>query len=141
MASSHENFARDEKLKPGSNRGFGLVIGAALLIFSVVKGWAGSWWWPVLAGASAAFFAAAWLAPSLLTPLNHLWFRFGLLLHRIVGPLVMGLIYFGAVVPIGLLMRLFGQRPIAPGFDRDAKTYWVPRAHPTPPPGSMAKQY
>jgi hypothetical protein len=141
MASSHENFSRDEKLKPGTNRGFGLVIGAALLVLAVVKGWTGSWWWPMFAGMSAAFFAAAWLTPSLLTPLNHLWFRFGLLLHRIVSPLLMGLIYFGAVVPIGLLMRLLGQRPIAPGFDPDAKSYWVSRADPTPPPGSMAKQY
>jgi hypothetical protein len=141
MASSHENFSRDEKLKPGSNRGFGLVIGAAFLVLAVVKGWTGSWWWPMFAGTSAAFFAAAWLTPSLLTPLNHLWFRFGLLLHRIVSPLLMGLIYFGAVVPIGLLMRLLGQRPIAPGFDPDAKSYWVSRADPTQPPGSMAKQY
>jgi hypothetical protein len=138
MASSHENFARDEQLKPGSNRGFGLVIGVALLILSLAKAWNGAWWWPIPAGAAVVFLAAASLAPRLLTPLNHLWFHFGLLLHRIVGPFMMGFIYFGVVVPIGFLMRVFGQRPIALGFDREAKSYWVPRDH---PPGSMAKQY
>ena len=114
------------------------------VVFAAIAGW-GLWsasprWWIWLAIA-AAFATAAWLHPSSLRPLNYLWFRFGLLLHRIVSPLVMAVMFFGAVMPIGLLMRLFGNRPLTPTFEPNAASYWVPRRDGTPPPGSMKNQY
>ena len=65
----------------------------------------------------------------------------GLLLNRIVSPLVLGLLFFAVVTPIGLLMRMFGQRPLALGFHKTATSYWVVRTEPTAPPGSMRKQF
>lgn len=137
----HDTLTREEKLEPGSPRGFGLVMAG---FFAVVAGfslWNGSpnvWriWLPLAAG----FALAAWLVPSALRPLNHVWFRFGLLLHKVVSPLVMALIFFGAVLPVGALMRLFGKRPLAPGFDRAAETYWTVRPRDAQP-GPMSKQY
>lgn len=141
MSGSHEQFHREETQQPGSNRSFGLVIGGAFLILGTARLWHGSRLGLVFLGVAVLFAAAALLAPQILAPLNRVWFRFGLLLHRIVNPIVMGLIFFGAVLPIGLLMRAFGQRPIPLGFDRSAASYWIPRRERTPAPGSMVKQY
>lgn len=141
MSLSHEQFHREESLQPGSNRSFGLVIGGAFLVLAAAKLWHHSHLGFVWLALAALFAAAALMAPQSLAPLNRIWFRFGLLLHKVVNPVVMGLIFFGAVLPIGLLMRLCGQRPIPSGFDRDAASYWVPRRDPTPPPGAMVKQY
>jgi len=128
-------------VEPGSDRGFGIVMA---VVFAVIAGWqlwsASPRWWIWLAIA-ALFAAAAWLRPSTLRPLNYLWFRFGLLLHRIVSPVVMALMFFGAVLPIGLLMRLFGNRPLTPTFEPDTASYWVPRRDGTPPSGSMKNQF
>ena len=113
-------------------------------VFAIIAGfqfWFASPRWWIWLAIAAAFGLAAWVYPSSLRPLNYLWFRFGLLLHRIVSPLVMAIIFFGAVLPIGLLMRLFGNRPLTPGFERDAASYWVRRHDGTPPPGSMKNQF
>jgi hypothetical protein len=53
----------------------------------------------------------------------------------------MAVIFFGAVLPIGLLMRLFGNRPLTPTFESGAPSYWIRRRQGTPPPGSMKNQF
>ena len=62
---------------------------------------------------AALFLAAALLRPAMLNPLNRLWLKFGLLLHRIVNPIIMALLFFGTVLPTGLVMRALGQGPAA----------------------------
>jgi large-conductance mechanosensitive channel len=90
----------------------------------------------------AAFFAGSALTmPSVLAPLNKLWFRFGLLLHKIVNPLVMGLLFFVTVTPIGLLMRALGKTPLQLSFDKNADTYWIPRTPPGPAAETMKRQF
>ena len=61
-----------------------------------------------IGGLSVGFLATALVMPRLLRPLNRLWFKIGLLLHKLSAP-VMGLVFFSTVVPTGLLMRLFGK--------------------------------
>ena len=61
------------------------------------------------------------LAPALLAPLNRLWLKFGLLLHRIVSPVVLGIMFFGVITPMAL-MRLFGKDPLRLKFDTPAKS-------------------
>jgi hypothetical protein len=82
---------------------------------------------------------AAWPAP--LRPLNRLWFRIGLLLHRIVTPVVMGLVFFCSVVPIGLLMRALGKDLLRLRREADAQSYWIEREPPGPARGTMKKQF
>ena len=96
-------------------------------------------WWSIAIG--IAFLACALVAPHLLRPLNQLWFKFGLLLHHVVNPIVMFVLYFGAMVPMGLLVRVLGKDLLQLKFDKAAKTYWIPRSPPAPPPGGMAKQF
>lgn len=94
--ANHESMAREEKVKLGSDRSFGLVFAA---VFSLVGAWQlwhqRQWGWYALA-AGMAFLALALLVPGLLKPLNRLWFQFGLLLHKIVNPIIMGLLFSAA---------------------------------------------
>lgn len=138
--ATHESLARAVTLTAGPNRGFGLVMAAFFLVLAILKLWLGAPGWTLSwLAAAALFLGLAFVAPGLLQPLNRLWFRFGLLLHRVVSPLVMAILFFGVVTPIGLLMRLFGQRPLRLGFEKGAASYWTARE--ATQPGPMHKQY
>lgn len=141
----HENLAGHDEVKAGSERSFGLVFAVVFIVVAV---------WPlftmsdqdgqlrVWALVIAAFFLGTALTmPRLLAPLNKLWFLFGLLLHKIVNPLVMGLLFFVTVTPIGLIMRALGKTPLQLGFDKSADTYWISRVPPGPAPESMKRQF
>ena len=87
------------------------------------------------------FLLLALAAPAFLGPLNRLWTKFGLLLHRIVNPVVLGLMFYIAVVPVALIMRLLGKDPLQRRFDPQADSYWQPRNPPGPAPKSMVDQF
>jgi len=80
---------------------------------------------------SALFLALAYVAPKTLTIPNELWYKFGLLLGSIVAPIVMALVYFTTVVPIGLIMRLIGKDLLKQKLDENSKTYWQTKEAPT----------
>jgi hypothetical protein len=79
--------------------------------------------------------------PALLAPINRLWTRFGLLLHHIVNPIVMGLMFYLAITPIGVLMRLLGKDPLKRRFDPAAATYWIQRQPGDPKSQTMINQF
>lgn len=137
----HEDLRREEEVTGSSDRGFGLVFAAFFAILAALKLWHESWWALAWAAAAAAALAAAYAAPGLLGPFNRLWTRFGLLLFRIVNPLVMFLVYAICMVPMGVAMRLFGWDPMRRKFDPAAQSYWIPRDPPGPPGGSMKNQF
>lgn len=141
VLDNHENLTREDGVKVGSERAFGItfaVIFALITIYQLLKALPTWWWFLALA---AAFLAAGLLFPRILRPLNLIWFRFGLLLHRIVNPIIMGLLFFGAVMPIGLLMRVLGKRPLALKRASDTPSYWIPRNPPGPTPPSFKDQF
>jgi hypothetical protein len=90
---------------------------------------------------AAAFGLAALAAPRMLHPLNALWFRLGLLLHRVVSPLVMGAVFFLCVTPIGLIMRMRGKDLLSLRREDGSRTYWVVRDPAGPDPATMTKQF
>jgi hypothetical protein len=100
---------------------------------------AGPRWWSV--GVSAAFAAVALLSPGLLAPLNRQWIKLGLLLGKVVSPIALGVLFFGIVSPIGAVIRLTGGDPLRLKRNAAAKSYWLPREPPGPPPDSMINQY
>lgn len=137
----HEDYGRAEEVKLGSERAFGVVFA---LVFAVVGLWplmeggaVGAW----ALGIGAVFILVALARPGLLRPLNRLWFRFGLLLNKVVNPLVMGLLFYFTVTPIGLLMRALGKDPLRLRFDRGAPSYWIERQPPGPEPETMRRQF
>lgn len=139
--ASHEDFSRATPVTGSSDRSFGLVFAAflALVGLSPLLHHRG----PRLEALvpAALFLAAALVAPTLLAPLNRLWFRFGLLLHRLVSPVMMAAIFYLVVTPAGLLMRWRGKDPLHRRFDRAATSYWIVRQPPGPPAGSMSNQF
>ena len=74
-------------------------------------------------------------------PLNRLWLKFGLLLYKVMNPLILGLLFFVTIMPIGLVMRAFGKDFLRLRLDRNAKSYWIDRTPPGPPPQSMRNQF
>ena len=76
------------------------------------------------------FMMIALLKPSLFKWPNYLWFRFGILLGKIVSPVVMALIFFLVIFPTGLALRLFKKDILGLKIDKNKKTYWVHRDQP-----------
>ena len=138
---THERLAQDETVVIGSDRGFGIVFAfvfTAIGLFPLLRGASPRGWSLAVAG---GFLAVALVKPTWLAPLNTLWFRFGLLLQRVVHPIVLAVIYFAVVTPTGLIMRALGKDPLRLRFDPDAASYWILRDPPGPEPESMKQQF
>ena len=146
--SIHEDFSRQEEVKGSTDRGFGLTVGGILLAIAAVRtglhlwdGTAPGWLEGALAGVGLLLVAFGLAAPARLAPLNRAWTRLGLILFKVVNPVVLGLIYLTTIVPIGLLMRLLGRDLLNLKFDRQAASYWVVREPPGPAPETMIHQF
>ena len=139
--STHEDFSHEAKIVPGSDRSFGLVMAGAFTVVSALNIWHAGRIWPWTATLAALFLAAALLRPAMLRPLNHIWLKFGLLLHRIVNPVIMAILFYGTVLPTGLVMREMGKDLLRLRFEPDSESYWIPRAPPGPAPETMKDQF
>lgn len=126
---------------PGSDRVFGLFFAALLALLGAYALWNGRWWGWICAAVAALLAILAFFAPRSLHGANRLWFGLGMLLARIVNPLVIGLMFFAVITPMGLLMRAFGKRPLSLAFDDSAPTYWIERKPRGPVPDSMRDQF
>lgn len=139
--SSHEPLHAHRTIVPGSNRAFGLVFAGVFLLTGLwpwVRHGASMRLWAL--GLAAIFLAVSLYAPERLAPLNRLWFRLGLALHAVVSPAIMGLLFYAAVTPTGLIMRALGKDIL--GLRRsDSPTYWRDRDPPGPATGSMKNQF
>ena len=138
----HENFHRQEEIRGSSDRSFGLVFAAVFALAAFLpllrSPHQPRWWAAVLA---VAFALIALLWPKRLALLNRLWLKFGLLLHAVVSPVVLALLFYGAIVPIGLLKRMFGNDSLRLQIDRAADTYWIIRDSSASARSSMKQQF
>jgi hypothetical protein len=142
MVASHERLSEEEEeVRSGSDRSFGIVFAVVftlIALFPLLHGESVRLW----ALAVAAVFAGlAFLWPSLLAPLNRLWFRFGLLLHKIVNPVVLGVMFFVVITPVAAITRLFGGKLLSLGCDKSLPSYWQRRSPPGPEPDSVRNQF
>lgn len=137
--SETESYA---EVKVGSERSFGFVFCAVFAVIGLLPLIASDGevriWSLAIAG---VFGGLALLKPAILRPLNLLWFKFGMLLGRIIAPIVMALIFFVAVTPVALIMRLFGKDPLQKKPDPNADSYWIARDDENTPMGSMKNQF
>lgn len=138
---THENYSRDEHLPGGSDRSFGLVFAAVFAIVAAWSWWRAGTWWPYAIGLALVFGGVALAAPALLAPLNRLWMRFGLLMSKVMNPLILGIMFFGVMLPIGLLLRWRGKDLLRLKLDPSAPSYWIERQPPGPSPETMRNQY
>jgi hypothetical protein len=96
-------------------------------------------WWSLPVG--AAFLLGALLFPRILGPLNRLWLTLGLALHAVVGPVIMGLLFYSTVTPMGIVMRWLGKDLLRLRLDTSARTYWIERRPPGPAADTMSRQF
>ena len=112
------------EIKIGSNKSFGIVFFIVFLliaIYPLINSGELRIWSVIL---SLLFLILGLLNSKILYPLNKIWFKFGLLLGRIVSPLVMVIIFFLVVTPIGLLMRILNKDLLNLKFNK-SKSYWI----------------
>ncbi|WOH47648.1 hypothetical protein [Bradyrhizobium sp. sBnM-33] len=139
--ATHEAFERDEQIVAGTDRSFGLVMAGAFAVVTVLNAWHAGRIWPWTASLAAGFLIASLLKPAVLNPLNRIWLKFGLLLHQIVNPLVMALLFYGTVLPTGLVLRAMGKDLLRLKREPDANSYWIVRVPPGPSPETMKDQF
>ena len=116
-------------IKVGSNRSFGLVFFVVFMIitFYPLLGSGNVRLWSLII--SLIFLILGLMNSKILTPLNKLWFKFGILLGRIISPLIMGIIFFFVVTPIGLLMKIFKKDLLNLKYEKDI-SYWIEKKGP-----------
>ena len=117
------------EIKISSNRSFGIVFFIVFLIIALYplsKNGEIRIWFVIV---SLIFLLLGLFNSKILTPLNKLWFKFGVILGKIISPLVMGIMFFLVVTPIGLVMRLFGKDLLNLRYNLN-KSYWIEKDGP-----------
>ncbi len=139
----HEDFSRGEEVKSGTDRSFGLTVGGILLVIAAARSYFHGLGWVQygLAAIGVVLILLGLVAPQSLTSLHRAWDKLGLILFRVVNPVVLGLIYGIVIVPVGLLMRLTGRDPLRLKSDAGAESYWIVRDPPGPAPETMINQF
>tara|TARA_S200000501_G_scaffold288501_1_gene273169 strand:- start:791 stop:1174 length:384 start_codon:yes stop_codon:yes gene_type:complete len=125
------------EIKIGSNKSFGIVFFLVFLVISLyplINNESLRYWSLVV---SFVFLILGLFNSNILTPLNRLWFKFGILLGKFISPLIMGIIFFLVVTPIGILMKIFKKDLINLKFD-NSKSYWIEK---TEPKSNMKNQF
>ena len=116
-------------VKIGSNRSFGIVFFIVFFFISLYPllddGYIRLWSLII----SIIFLCLGLVNSNLLNPLNRLWFKFGLILGRIISPIIMGLIFFLVVTPIGVFMRLLKKDLLNLKMSKNS-TYWIKKSGP-----------
>ena len=140
--AANEPVVSHRKVVAGSDRSFGLVFAGFFCAGGAAAGdprraaaLVGAWRRRRLRG------CRAFIAPRLLHPLNRVWFALGLLLHHVVNPVIMAVMFYGAILPMALLLRALGKDLLRLKREPAAASYWIAREPPAPAPRSMNKQF
>jgi hypothetical protein len=141
-AGTHETLKRDEPVVGPSDRSFGRTFAVVFAVAAGLSAWRG---WRIgpgwFVGLALLFGLAAAFRPAVLAPLNKAWLHFGLLLHKVVNPLVMAAMFFLVFTPMGVLMRAFGKDFLRLKRDPQAASYWIARQPPGPAPETLKNQF
>tara|TARA_B100000401_G_C52738804_1_gene687215 strand:- start:74 stop:460 length:387 start_codon:yes stop_codon:yes gene_type:complete len=127
----------EQQIKVSSNKSFGIVFFIVFLIialYPMIKDGDIRLWSLIL---SLIFLILGLINSIILTPLNRLWFKFGIFLGKIVSPIILGIIFFLVVTPTGLLLRLFGKDVINLKYNNN-NSYWIKK---TGPKSKMKDQF
>ena len=139
--STHESLTREAQVAPGSERLFAIVMTVALALLGTINWWHNGRVWPWFGGIAVLFIVVGYLVPTALKPFNWLWFKLGLVLHALINPIVMGLLFYGVVLPTGLVLRVMGKDPLRLKYTPERDSYWIIRKPPGPAPETMKDQF
>lgn len=138
----HEHIQKHvQEIKGSSDRSFGFVFAIVFLLIGLypLLGEGGLRLWSLII--AGIFLVLALVTPGILASANRLWMKFGMLLHRIVSPIALGIVFYLAVMPTGLLMRLLGKDPLRLRMDATTDSYWIRRDPPGPAAESLNNQF
>ena len=142
--SLYENYRDEGPDKTSNDRAFGCTVGTILMMIGAAKAVV-AWTLPL----PVCFFFAAGVvlllfgivAPSRLSALNKLWSKLGILIAKVVNPIVLALLFFCVITPVAVSMRLAGKRPLRLAPDPAAFSYWIHRGPTTSEASSMRRQF
>jgi Na+/H+ antiporter NhaB len=145
LAQTHEDFEEHVALRTASDRSFGLWVGGILAAIGVVRlllhlpsvGVLA----PPMIVVGLVLVALGLTAAHRLAPLNRAWTRLGLVMFKVVSPIVLFLLYATVFVPVGALMRARKYDPMRRRREPGAPSYWIPREPPGPAPETLVNQY
>jgi len=143
-AEQHHDYRQDRsEVKVPTEKSFGVTFAVVLALLTAWQLYRHGFVAGVIVTGLLAlgFLAAAFFAPASLRPLNFVWLKFGLLLHRIVNPVIMGVLFYGVFTPFGFVMRLFGADLLRLRKPAENGTYWILRASDRAEPSSMNNQF
>jgi len=124
------NSKFNDSIKISSNRSFGIVFFVVFLfiaLYPITYSEDIRIWSLII---SFIFIILGLLNSKILTPLNKLWFKFGVILGKIISPIIMGIIFFLVVTPIGLIMKVLGKDLLRLKFNKKDNTYWIEKNGP-----------
>ncbi|HUP94272.1 MAG TPA: SxtJ family membrane protein [Burkholderiales bacterium] len=140
MLTVPENVTRATTNR-SSDRSFGLVMAAFFMIVGI---------WPLFYGGairgwsimiSLTFALLSFVRPAALSRLNRAWFKLGWVLHRVTSPIILGLMFYGVITPLGLLRRVFVRDPMKLRFEPEKRSYWVKHDQRGTTPESLTDQF
>jgi uncharacterized membrane protein len=138
---SHELQQRVEVTKTASDRSFGLVVATFSALLGALSFWYGTGRWPIWFGVAGVMLILALTAPRTLAPFDWAWTRLGLALHAIMSPVVLAILFYVCIAPIGFIMRLSGTNPLHRHYDADVESYWIVRDPPGPQRETFRNQF
>jgi uncharacterized membrane protein YedE/YeeE len=137
----HELGRAHTEEKTSSERSFGMVFGVVFLLIAARSFWHGTAIWPLYGAIAVGFVVVALVRPALLAPFNRVWTRLGLLLGKIVSPVVLGGLFFLVIAPAAIIFRWMGRDLLNLRRDPKAVSYWLVRDPPGPTPESINDQF
>jgi hypothetical protein len=137
----HELGRAHSEVKTSGDRSFGMVFAVVFALIALRSFWHGNHTWPLYAAIALGFLAVALFRPALLAPLNRIWARLGLLLGKIVSPIVLGALFFLVIAPAATILRWMGKDLLNLRRDPKATSYWLVRNPPGPTPESINDQF
>ena len=126
-------------------RSFGLLVGGVLLAIGLIVFWRADWALvtavKILGGIGGILVVMGLIAPALLKPVYQVWMALAVILGFVMTRVILTLVYFLAVTPIGLLMRALGKDLLNRKLDKSAESYWIPKTYPDRSPARLEKYY
>ena len=139
--SWHESLRTSDETPASSNRSFGLVFAGGFTALGLLSLWRGHSRGAWELGAAAVFLLASLTVPAALAPLNRAWTWFGLRLNRVMSPVLMTVLFYAVVTPVGIIMRAAGGDPLRLRTDAAAASYWIERPRRDNEASSMTRQF
>jgi Saxitoxin biosynthesis operon protein SxtJ len=123
--SSHETLWQPDEAPDSSNRSFGLTFAAAFAALGAISLWRGLGRGAWELGLAVGFLTAAAFAPGMLGPLNRAWAWIGRRLNSVLSSLLIIVMFYGVITPVGLVMRAVGKDPLRLRRDPQSSSYWI----------------